>query len=281
MALQNHIETHRLPVMGKRPIHDEFGLWICGFKLNGKAKFFYKSSPLRKLQFYVFSHIVRGEGIFELPETQMTFRVMEGQVLSIPPNVVHRFGQSNSSFHEDVICFTGPKADLLYKNGILKTGIQGSYTRERPLVKIIEMSKTITTAKVLTSNLMLLNFINEINIMSGNVQNKSNSKLELVTEKIRNDLSKWWTVEEMAEMCGYSSDYFRVIFKEHFSVSPKEYIDQLKIAKAQEFLQDSSMPIGEIAGLLGYHNQFHFSRRFKELIGETPSGYRKENIKEL
>ena len=52
------------------------------------------------------------------------------------------------------------------------------------------------------------------------------------------------------------------------------YIHDLKIAKATEYLADPSLSLSEIAERLGFYDQFHFSKVFKVYTNTSPSKYR-------
>ena len=80
--------------------------------------------------------------------------------------------------------------------------------------------------------------------------------------------------DELAQMCGLSTVYFRKLFAELFATSPISYIHSLRIKKAKEMLASDFASISEIAQSLGYRNIYDFSRVFKKHTGTPPSRYR-------
>ena len=82
------------------------------------------------------------------------------------------------------------------------------------------------------------------------------------------------SVAELAQMSGYSQRQFSRLFKEAYGVSPNAYITNLRIQKAQQLLQNTQLPIGEIAWNCGFEDQNYFSRMFRQTAGVTPSAYR-------
>ena len=64
-----------------------------------------------------------------------------------------------------------------------------------------------------------------------------------------------------------------------YGVLPKLYIDKLRLNKAAELLVETNLNIAEIAEMMGYQDPFHFSRRFKAVIGFSPQQYRREFVK--
>lgn len=66
--------------------------------------------------------------------------------------------------------------------------------------------------------------------------------------------------------------------KKNVGVSISQYIDQIKLDKAKELLENSDSKISEIAKMLRYNNSTVFIEMFKKYEGMTPGGYR-ENMR--
>lgn len=84
------------------------------------------------------------------------------------------------------------------------------------------------------------------------------------------------TVENVAKWCNLNRSYFSKIFKEIMQCTPQEFIIQYRLSKACELLENTSKSIGEIAEMVGYPNQLHFSQSFKNHYGVSPSNWRKQ-----
>ena len=82
-------------------------------------------------------------------------------------------------------------------------------------------------------------------------------------------------VGALAAFCNLSAAHFTVVFKQETGCSPRDYLNLLRIHRACEWLQGTSLPMKEIAARLGYQDPFHFSRRFKEFQGVSPTEYRR------
>lgn len=81
----------------------------------------------------------------------------------------------------------------------------------------------------------------------------------------------------IAGCVNYSASHFGQIFLKKTGHSPLNYFNQLKIQKACQMLDFSDMKIKEIANELGFYDQYHFSKTFFKITGETPSQYKKRN----
>ena len=81
-------------------------------------------------------------------------------------------------------------------------------------------------------------------------------------------------VSMLARMAGLSPAYFGELFKAQTGCSPQQYLHLLRIHRACQLLQDTSLSVKEIASRIGYQDQFHFSRQFKAFQRVSPSEYR-------
>jgi AraC family transcriptional activator of pobA len=82
-------------------------------------------------------------------------------------------------------------------------------------------------------------------------------------------------IQTLAEMSGYSYDYFRHLFREEAGVSPKNYIIDKRICLAKKLLLEMNISILEIAQKCGFSNGSQFTVIFKDRTGISPLQYRK------
>ncbi|HNX27095.1 MAG TPA: AraC family transcriptional regulator [Phycisphaerae bacterium] len=82
------------------------------------------------------------------------------------------------------------------------------------------------------------------------------------------------TVDDMADIADLSPSYFRLLFKKHFTRSPREYIRHCRIAQARELMRTTNMTFSQIADKTGFATIHAFSRAFRAVEGITPSQYR-------
>jgi AraC family transcriptional regulator len=109
---------------------------------------------------------------------------------------------------------------------------------------------------------------------------KPSTKLELykrlafATDFIHASYTGQIQLDEMANAACLSKFHFLRLFTHVYHVSPYQYIQQLRIEKAGQLLESTSMPVAEIADLLGFDNSNSFSRLFAQRTGVYPSQYR-------
>lgn len=83
------------------------------------------------------------------------------------------------------------------------------------------------------------------------------------------------SMKEMAELAGLSSTQFNVRFRTLLRMSPTEYVVRLRIEAAQQQLLQTDRDISDIGMDVGFFDQSHFTRRFREITGMTPLAYRR------
>lgn len=91
---------------------------------------------------------------------------------------------------------------------------------------------------------------------------------------IQENLSEVLRAEVLAERAHMSVGRFQHIFKEVAGVSPAEYTEKMRIARAKELLTGGSCDISEIAFKCGFSEHSYFSKRFKKYTGVTPTAYK-------
>ncbi len=99
-------------------------------------------------------------------------------------------------------------------------------------------------------------------------------RLNELWELIASDLSKPWTLEEMADVANLSSEHLRRLCHATLHRSPMRHLTYLRMRHAAELLALSDEKIEVIGRHVGYDNQFAFSTAFKREIGLSPSSCR-------
>ena len=82
------------------------------------------------------------------------------------------------------------------------------------------------------------------------------------------------TVAYCAEALNLSSNYFGDLIKKETGKSAQEFIQMTIINMAKEKVFDLDKSVSEIAYELGFKYPQHFSRLFKQRVGQTPNAYR-------
>ncbi len=82
------------------------------------------------------------------------------------------------------------------------------------------------------------------------------------------------SVDELAQRLGFSSRQIERIFARNGFEPPNRYYQKLRLNRARELIEQTKMPIAEIALACGYENQSHFGRSYKKVFGRSPKAVR-------
>ena len=83
------------------------------------------------------------------------------------------------------------------------------------------------------------------------------------------------SVSAVANAFHYSPDYLNRLFRGAENITLSAYIQEIRLAKAMQFLHTTDRSIASIAEAVGYHNQGFFYRKFKERYGLLPGDIRR------
>ena len=106
----------------------------------------------------------------------------------------------------------------------------------------------------------------------------SNDKLPIAHTKryIVQNYQKPLRLPDIAEYVGLNPQYLSVLFKRDVGISMSSYIAKIRIEKAKLLLQNTNLPITDIAENVGYEDSKYFSRVFKRHFGIRPTEFRKQ-----
>ncbi|MDD6037387.1 MAG: AraC family transcriptional regulator [bacterium] len=82
------------------------------------------------------------------------------------------------------------------------------------------------------------------------------------------------TLEQIADMSGFSKFYFSKLFKQFTNVSFYKYVNQKRIAMAEIMLIDPKNSVTDVALSCGFSSLSPFIRMFKLIKGCTPTEFR-------
>ena len=92
---------------------------------------------------------------------------------------------------------------------------------------------------------------------------------------IRGHLSASLKATEVSAAVFCSAASLNERFVKELGITVAKYIDDLLMFEARKMLASESMTIGEISAILGYCDQFYFSRRFTKCFSISPREYKK------
>jgi len=100
--------------------------------------------------------------------------------------------------------------------------------------------------------------------------------VENVLIYLRENYAKQIDFSAIAEQQAVSAPYLSRIFKEQVGMTPSKFLADYRMQVAKKLLQDTSLSVKEVATRVGFSDQFHFSKTFKQFTGLSPVQFRKD-----
>ncbi len=82
------------------------------------------------------------------------------------------------------------------------------------------------------------------------------------------------SLDELAHLAGLSQRHVQRMFREALGCTPSQYYLDLRLRRARELLLQTGMSITSITVACGFQSPCHFSKAYRALFGQSPSGER-------
>ena len=250
---------------------------LAGFVPDGKG---IPASPYRVLGSYAVVYLLDGSGRFR-DEFGLDLRMRAGDLLVVFPDVAHTYGPGRRErWTEFYLCFDGPVFDLWRESGLLNPaqplhhlepiehwarrfeGVLGAPRRTGHAPPLLEVCRL---QAVLSEALLAGHY--------GFGEEEADWK-DRACARLESDLERELDLEEMAGELGMSYDGFRKRFARMVGMPPARYRGCKIVDRACELMQGGSLTDREIAEMLGFCDEYYFSRRFKQVMGVSPRRFR-------
>ncbi|MEL7239538.1 MAG: AraC family transcriptional regulator, partial [Planctomycetota bacterium] len=101
------------------------------------------------------------------------------------------------------------------------------------------------------------------------------SRLIPALQYMRQNFAGESSLDDVAKTVHLSPFHFHRRFAELLGVTPKHYMFDCQIAEAKRLLVEQEKDLREVAELCGFAHQSHFTSRFKQATGLTPTAWRR------
>lgn len=118
---------------------------------------------------------------------------------------------------------------------------------------------------------LFLEKIDLTKILPTNTNDFANKMNAYIKQHIHSEIC----LTELADLVHLHPNYFIKYFKRHFSVTPIEYVNSIRLQIASKLLTyEAHQSIQSIAYEAGFNDYRYFSRLFKKKYGVSPSQYK-------
>lgn len=249
-------------------------------------------------QDYEIFYISQGERKFFISDT--IYKASAGNLVLVDVNEIHKTGDFAPNGHERIVLnFTAallsdfsPAMESLNlfscfksKHKVLPLSFKYKNLIENNLNRLLEISNNDSYPdndfknfhiKTLICDLMILinNFIHDFKLKDYNSIHTIDAKVTKVIRYINENYNQDITLSSVAKEFYTSASYLSKLFKKTTNFTFVEYLNSIRIKKSKDLLQNSDFKIIDIAEKVGFNNNTHFTRVFKEIIGMSPMQFR-------
>ena len=236
----------------------------------------------RILDCHALVYISKGRGFFESKRSAGT-TVEAGNVMLLFPSVWHRYRpDQETGWEEHWLGFDGDVVRRWMKHKFFspRSPIFKTSQEDRWLALFSELITVVKLDRPALQQVMagfaaqmlgLLYAGHQAGVSGGE---RALSIVQKAIARMRSDMSSGLDAQLLAKELNISYSSFRHTFQQHTGASPHQYLLELRLVRARNLLEQTTLSIKEIAQQAGFEDEHYFCRFFKLKTGMTPGQWR-------
>ncbi|TDQ38316.1 helix-turn-helix transcriptional regulator [Aureibacillus halotolerans] len=235
-------------------------------------------------EIYQILYAVEGEGTFALNGTPHACK--QDYVAVIPPYAKHAI-YSNEKFTLLVLAFDASVLDEVLRETLLKTYFSETRLRELSIIDGNDVRQILrkmlyeqsTQAELNTTALTI--HLSELLLKLARAQEKTTDadantvRAERLRQYIHTNYFDVSGSNDLAAKLGMSTRHMNTIFKDHYDVTPVQYLTDVRLRLAETMLRTTEKDIASICFEVGFESLSTFYRLFKASANMSPNKYRR------
>lgn len=276
---ENEQEVGYLPIRPKFYVTDIFSYY---YSVKGKNYHFSGESHF----YWEITYVDTGELVTEIDGKE--FKLESQSMMLYFPNQFHKQrieGDKSCSYLTIMFDMNINVHDIDHIKNKVFTCTQEMYNLFNSFIK---HSTILETYNVPYSRDLMISYLQELIILviqydspnhtqhlnSNPIQaNFENELVNEINKYILNNICEPISVEDLCDHFAISRSSLQVLFKKNMYMPPKQYINDIKMMRAQVMILEENLPITEVAMRLGFSSIHYFSRKFKKQFGLSPTEY--------
>jgi len=244
-------------------------------------KVFHQFPKSRNGSHYLLVYVAKGAGWYRAKNKRFT--VTENDFFVLPVTYANELESSEENpWSIYWAYFRGSQAPKVVKH---LTENELSPKKAKPLVGRVAQFNDILHHLELMENIENLVYANSrfytflcsfrLMVLSARKYAKKDGVIQSI-EYMRENINHMISLDDLAEVADLSVSHYCAVFKQKTMQTPMQLYTSMKIQKACQMLQNRNQTIKAIAYSLGFFDQYHFSKVFKQIMGVTPRAFKND-----
>ena len=254
------------------------GLVLEAAGINGLKSGQVHMPKCRTLKSFAAVYLCSGRGIFESALTRRT-EVIAGTLFFLFPGVGHRYGPVNGGpWREHWVIFSGFLPEVYRERGLLDPAqpfrwMGKDRSLERQWYRLFQEQRGTAVASAMLFSLLS-------RVLTGSARSFSEDPRREACESALKIMARHlsdpdFRLEDHVGHLPISYSALRRQLKTMTGLSPARYLVSMRMQAARSRLLDTDDAVKQIAMDVGFIDPYHFSRRFKEVVGVSPERFRR------
>lgn len=229
---------------------------------------------------YLIVYVLKGRGWYRFKGK--TFSVDENDFFVLPHDGSAVLGSSSEKpWSIFWAYFSGSQAARIVEHLVGKNSFRPR--KAKPLVGRIAQFNDILHHLELLENIENLVYANSrfysflcsfrLTVLSSRKHARKDGVIQSI-EYMRENLHANVTLTDLARVAGLSVSHYCALFKKKTMQTPLNLYTTMKVQRACQMLQEKDQTIKSVAYTLGFFDQYHFSKVFKQVMGASPRDFK-------
>lgn len=276
---QGHYEAGVMFPAKTLPLHAM--LVCCGFQRVDSMKYNFYGNQRGRKDLSIWQYTISGFGRLECEGKTYDLTPGKAMLIHVPQDHRYYFPEDSEGWEFMYLSGNGREFMRIWSDMEKRVGPIADFSEDsktvRMMVEILTvMRKGRLNSPFFASSLAYRFAMALMDDYPAGVKGESDSAIiRKVIDHCMEHISEPISVDDLAEVSGYSRYHFSRLFSASQGISPAAFVKDLRLKHAERLLQTELMSVKEIADACGFEDDSYFCKAFRQAYKMSPGEYRK------